>query len=417
VTSERNWSQTHTFEAARLHRPRSVAALQEIVAGAAKVHAIGARHSFNGVADTPGDLVDLADMDTPIEIAADGRTATVGAGANYGAVASALHARGYALHNMGSLPHITVAGATATGTHGSGDRNGNLASAVAALEFVDASGALATIGRGEADFAGMVVGLGAFGVITRVTLDIQPTFLVRQDAFVDLPWDALLARFDAVFAAAYSVSVLTKWSQATLDRLWLKTRVEDEAPREITMAEFGAVPGAPHVSALSDELDSPFTRFGGVAGPWSERLAHFRTDAAPGTSAQIQSEYLLPRGNAVAALEAVRRIGARIDPLLIASEFRTVAADDLWLSGSYGHDAVALHFTWHRQIEAVGAITREIEEMLIPLGGRPHWGKLMHARGAALAPLYPRLGDFRSLVARRDPGGKFRNAFLERHVL
>ncbi len=318
---------------------------------------------------------------------------------------------------MGSLPHISVAGATATGTHGSGDRNGSLATAVAALELVDAAGECVTVRRGDPDFDGMVVGLGVLGIITRMTLDIQPTFRMRQDSFVDLPWDTVLRRFDEVFSCAYSVSVLTLWSRPSVDHLWLKTRVEDDAPLEVTAAHLGAVPGSPHLTDVTEATGSDLNPFGGVVGPWSERLAHFRPDREPGISEQIQSEYMVPRGRAVAALEALRRMGSRIDPLLLATELRTVAADALWLSSSYGQDAVAIHFTWKRAPGAVDAITREIEAMLIPLGGRPHWGKVVHASGATLAPLYPRMAEFRRLVGRRDPGGKFHNAFLSRHIL
>jgi alditol oxidase len=413
---EMNWARNHVFRARRILRPRALGELQEIVRSSPRVHAIGARHSFNDVADCTDTLVDLSDMEDEIEIAADGQTAVVGAGASYGAVAAVLHARGYALHNMGSLPHITIAGATATGTHGSGDRNGSLATAVAALELVDARGELVTVRRGEPDFDGMVVGLGAFGIITRVTLDIQPSFLVRQDAFVRLPWDTLLSRLDEVFSCAYSVSVMTKWSGDHVDRLWLKTRVEDQGAQEVTAAHLGVVPGAPHASAVTEDVPARLNPFGGVPGPWSERLAHFRPDHDPGTNEQIQSECLVPRRNAATAIEAVRHLAARIDPLLITTEIRTVAADGLWLSGSYGEDAVGVHFTWKRDAGQVAAITREIEDLLIPLGGRPHWGKLMHARAAVLAPLYPRMDAFRALVQRRDPGGRFRNAFLERHV-
>ena len=414
---EQNWAGNYSFKAARIHRPLSVGELRRLVASSPRIRAIGTRHSFNGIADSPGDLVDLSGLAPQMTIDADARTVTVGAAASYGVLAAFLHAAGHALHNMGSLPHISVAGATATGTHGSGDRNGSLSTAVAALELVDAAGDPVTIRRGEPDFDGMVVGLGAFGIITRVTLDIQPTFMLRQDAFIDLPWNTLLSELDAVFSCAYSVSIMTKWSEPTLGRLWLKTRLEDGRPLEVTAAHLGAVPGPAHLAAVgSDEPGGRLNPFGGIPGPWSERLAHFRPDRDPGASDQIQSEYMVPRSRAVAALQAVRRLGDRIDPHLHATEIRSIAADQLWLSGSYGHDAVALHFTWKQEPQAVDALTREIEDLLIPLGGRPHWGKLMHAPAAVLAPLYPRLADFRDLAERRDPAGKFGNAFLERHV-
>jgi xylitol oxidase len=416
VTREHNWSDNYTYRAAQIHRPTSIDDVRRVVAGCARVRALGTRHSFNGIADSPGDLIDVGGLPPEFEIDRERGTVTVGAGTRYGQLAQHLHAQGWALHNMGSLPHISVAGATATGTHGSGDRNGNLSTAVVGLEMVTAGGDLLRIGRGERGFEGMVVGLGAFGIITRMTLDIQPTFDVRQDAFIALPWATVLSRLDEVTSAAYSVSLMTRWSGETVDRLWLKTRVAEDGPLEVTAAHLGASAteqvSASGRAAAQDRLN-PF----GLAGPWCDRLCHFRLDAEPGQNDQIQSEYMVPRGQAVTALALLRGIAARIDALLYMTEIRTMAADGLWLSPSYGHDTVAIHFTWKREIEAVDRITAEIEEMLLPLGARPHWGKLMHVRVGEIAAVYPRLPEFRALVAEHDPGGKFANAFLAKHVL
>jgi xylitol oxidase len=421
---EHNWAENYSFAAARILRPETIDEVRRIVAAAPKLRAIGTRHSFNGIADTTGDIIDLGSLEPGFVVDPDRLTVTLGANTSYGTLATYLQTQGYALHNMGSLPHISVVGAMATGTHGSGDRNGSLATAVCGLELVVADGDLVHLRRGDDGFDGMVVGLGAFGVVTRVTLDIQPGYQMRQDEFVDLPWEALLSDFDAVSSAAYSVSILTKWGDPAVSRLWLKTRLDDGVPADlVTAAHLGARP-AP-ADMIPRPLDGPrlfdgpgalLTQFGGVAGPWSERLPHFRPEAEPGVRDQIQSEYMLPRPQIVPALTALRALASRIDPHLHMTEIRTMAADDLWLSPSYGHDTVAIHFTWHRKPAEVAAITSDIETILLPLGGRPHWGKLIHADAAQLAPLYPRMEAFRALVGRYDPTGKFRNAYLDRHV-
>lgn len=410
-----NWSGTYVFTARRLHKPRSVAELRQIVAGARRVKALGSGHSFNGIADTEGELLDLSGLPYEFDINRQRGTVTVGAAMHYGDLAGRLHRHGLALHNMGSLPNITVAGATATGTHGSGDRNGNLATAVAGFERVDAEGNLLTVDRGDAGFDGMVVGLGAFGIVTRVTLDVQSTFDVRQDAFAGLPWDTVLERLDEVMSGAYSVSLFTKWAGTQVDRLWLKSRLDDEGTQAVAARHLGAESANHAMVYGEDDPSSRLNRFG-VAGPWSERLTHFRSDRDPGSPEQIQSEILVPRDRAVEALEILRAMGDRIDPHLITSELRTVAADTLWLSASYGHDVLGIHFTWNKEPDAVDRLTAEMEEKLLPLGGRPHWGKVIHAPAPRLATLYPRMEEFRALAHRADPGGKFRNAFLDRHV-
>jgi alditol oxidase len=414
MTRELNWSGNYAFEATRIHRPSTVEEVRRLVAAASRIHAVGSRHSFNGVADSSGELIDLRGIEPGIAIRRGKRTVTVGAGTDYGELASCLHEQGWALANMASLPHITVAGATATGTHGSGDRNGNLSTAVCGLEMVTANGDLLQISRGDPGFDGMVVGLGAFGIITRLTLDIQPSFALQQDAFAGLPWRAVLTGLDAVMSAAYSVSLMTLWSGQTVDRLWLKSLVSDGASRRDCGARLGAMPTPEPLAGASEAVFglNPF----GQPGPWSERLTHFRPDAEPGTQDQIQSEYMVPRSQAMEALARLRAIGARIDRHLLMTEIRSMAGDGLWLSPSYGHDTVALHFTWKKQPQAVADITAEIEEMLLPLGARPHWGKLMHARADRLAPLYPRMADFCALARAHDPSGKFRNAFLDAHV-
>ena len=416
MTNAHNWADNHAFKAAQTHLPTSVDEVRRIVAGATSVHAVGARHSFNAIADCSGDLIDLSAMDPRFIVDPEQRTVTAGAGTNYGTLAAWLHREGWALHNTASLPHITLGGATATGTHGSGDDLGTLSSAVAEIELVTATGDIITTRRGDRNFDGMVVNLGALGVVTRITLDIEPTFAMRQDAFEGLLWDALLGDLDAVMSAGYSVSLLTKWSGPTVTRLWIKTRLTDEQPATVSTSHLGASPAALVSPDATPESTATLNPFGGVAGPWCDRLPHFRQGVDPGTVGHLQSEYLVPRNRAVEAMTLLRTIGPRIDPHLLTTEIRSMKADTLWLSPTYGHDAIGIHFSWARDLEAVPVVSAEIEALLLPLGARPHWGKIIHTGAAGLTTLYPRLPAFRALARSLDPNGKFRNDYLDTHV-
>ncbi|MBB5843460.1 xylitol oxidase [Conyzicola lurida] len=406
-----NWARNYSYVARSLASPETVEEVQSLVASASLVRALGSRHSFNDLADTRGQLVSLAAIDPAIDIDSDARTVTVGAGVRYGDLAPVLHAAGWALHNLASLPHISIAGAVATGTHGSGDGNGNLATAVSGLQLVTADGTLLELHRGDPDFDGAVVSLGALGIVTRVTLDLQPTFEVRQDLYDGLPFDDLLADFDAVTSSAYSVSLFTNWLGDEIGTTWLKSRADAAAP---PARLFGAVQQPVGRHMLPDQPATNVTQQGGVAGPWSDRLAHFKLGFTPSNGDEIQTEYLVPRRHAVEAISALRALGPRIAPLLLVTEIRTMAADSLWLSGAYGEPAVGLHFTWKPLGDEVLALLPAIEELLLPLGARPHWGKVFTAGREQLEPQYPRLADFLALRDRLDPGRKFGNAYLER---
>lgn len=411
--TELNWSRTYAYGARRIHRPRSVDEVREIVAAASRVRALGTRHSFNELADSPGgDLVHLGDLPPDIAIDGDAMTVSASGAIRYGELAAYLQERGYALHNLGSLPHISVIGACATGTHGSGDANGSLAEAVSAVELVAADGRLVTARRGDDGFEGMVVSLGALGVLTRVTLDIRPTFDVRQDSYVDLAWPDLLDRFDDIMASAYSVSLFTTWTRG-IDQVWLKTRLGAE-PFEPPPALHGVAPQPPEQWATLISPDPNLTERGGVPGPWSLRLPHFRLDATPSHGDEIQSEYFVDRSDAVGAIDAIRALGERLAPLLLIGELRTVAADSQWLSPTYGRDSLALHFTWRSDPAGLAAVLPELEAALAPFDPRPHWGKAFGHGRERIAATYERLDEFRALAARFDPGGTFRNEFLRR---
>jgi alditol oxidase len=402
------WAGTYTFTAPRLVEATSVEQVQDAVRGrAGAVRALGTRHSFNDLADTDGTLVTVTGIPADPQLDEAARTVTVGGGIRYGDLALWLEQHGWALHNMGSLPHISVAGATATGTHGSGDTLGTLSTAVRALEFVDARGELHTVSATDADFAGYVVHLGAIGIVTRVTLAVEPTYDVRQDAYAGVPWETLLGDLDAVTGSAYSVSVFARWTDEGVAVI-RKTRIADDTA-DLPQTWLGAG------RLLTPIIESDaWTEQGGVPGPWLNRMPHFRLESTPSVGDEIQSEYFVARSDGADALRAVRALGARIDPHLVVTELRTAASDDLWLSGGHGRDTLAIHFTWHPHPDAVAGLLPDIERALAPFGARPHWGKWHAFDAERLAAVHPRLSDARELFARLDPDGVFANSHLRR---
>ncbi|MBT2210904.1 MULTISPECIES: FAD-binding protein [Actinomadura] len=404
-----NWAGNVVFQAARVHRPASLDELRRIVAGAARVKALGSGHSFSAVADTTGDLVRVDGLPRAIEIDPSTGTAAVSAGLPYADVAAALHRAGLALPNMASLPHISVAGSCATATHGSGNALRVLASSVSALQLVGPGGDLVELSR-DADpgvFPGAVVALGALGVVTRITLDVEPEFEVAQRVLLAVPLDEVAARFEEVSGAAYSVSVFTDWRDPDAS-VWLKHR----ADRPGSGWEGGLAADAP-VHMVPGMPTESCTGQLGLAGPWHERLPHFRPGVVPGAGEELQSEYFLPREAAASAFAALRGLADLLGPVLHIAEVRTVRADGMWLSPAFGRDSVTLHFTWVRDAAAVAPVLAAVEDRLVPLGARPHWGKLTAMTGKEIAALYPRADRFAALLRDRDPDGTFRNPFLD----
>ena len=410
-----NWAGNHAYRARKLHRPSTIEQLQEIVANAPRVRVLGSRHSFNDIADS-SELVALEDMPKDVSVDRATNTVSLSAALRYGELAAALNAEGMALHNLASLPHISIAGAVATATHGSGATNGNLATAVARLELVTSGGEIIESSRGEPDFDGLVVGLGALGAITRITLEVEPAYKVRQRVFEGLRWEALFEHFEEIMSCGYSVSVFTRWDEA-IDQVWVKSRAGDEPEWAVGGDLFGAAAAAVDRHMIPGIDASNCTPQLGRPGPWSDRLPHFRMGFTPSSGEELQSEYLLPRRHAVGAIGAVRALSGEIRPVLQVSEIRTVAADRLWMSMSYGQDAVAIHFTWKPEREALESVLVRLEAALAPFGARPHWGKLFDAKAQQIAPLYERLPDFVRLLERLDPRGAFRNPWLKTRVL
>ncbi len=403
-----NWAGNVRFRATRVVAPTSAEEVRDILVSSDRVRALGTGHSFNLIADTDGTLLSTAELTAAPAIDPDARTVTVGAGMRYGHLARALEAEGWALANLASLPHISIAGAIATGTHGSGDAVGTLSSAVAALELVTGAGEILTLRRGDPAFDAAVVSLGALGVVTSVTLDIEPSFEVRQRLYENLPLETALAQFDALMGAAYSVSLFLRWSDPdVIDQVWTKSR-ESAEPR---------IPGDPAPATeplhmLAGVSPAACTPQLGEPGRWLDRLPHFRLSHTPSSGAELQSEHLVPRRHAVAAIRALRELAGDIAPLIQVTEVRSMRADRLWLSPAYETDAVGLHFTWKPDQPAVEAVVARIEAALAPFAARPHWGKLSRMDAAGRAAVWPRLAEFAALARELDPRGRLRNPYL-----
>ncbi len=404
-----NWAANLTYRAESVHSPDSVEEIQELVAGASHVKALGTRHSFSDIADSPGGhLISLQHLEPEISVDVDNQTVSVTAGTPYGVLAPELESQGVALANMGSLPHISVGGAIATATHGSGGTNGVLSTSVSAIDLIRADGSLLRVDRSSPDLAGLAVGLGAFGVMTRVELDVQPSYVVRQDVYREASWDIVLDALDEVMDAAYSVSLLGDIAGPAIDTLWLKHR--------LGVGEIAAPPTM-YGGMWWDDSDLPpdhaLTPRAGIPGPWSERMPHFRLDAPPSAGGdELQSEYFVGRADGPAALRALRSMGDRISPHLHGMEIRTVAADELWMSPAFQRASLCLGFTWRKHPGAVHALLPDIEEVLAPFEPRPHWGKLFAMDDVTRR--FPRLGDFVHLAHEYDPTRKFWNPFLRR---
>jgi xylitol oxidase len=409
---ERNWAGTYTYRAEKLYRPTTLEQVQQIVATAASVHVLASRHSFNDIADSAV-LLSLENLPADVVVDHEAHTVSFGGGVTYGNLFKTLYDEGVALHTLASLPHISVAGAVATATHGSGVTCGNLATAVAGLEIVTSGGELIKASRGDPDFDGLVVGLGALGAVTRITLDVQPAYEVQQRVFEGLSWKALYDHFDEITSCGYSVSIFTRWGE-THDQVWVKSRTDE--PDRVEGDLFGALAATVDRHPIIELDPTPCTPQLGRPGLWSDRLPHFRMGYTPSSGEEIQSEYLFPRRHAMGAIEAVRALADRIRPLLQVSEIRRVAADRLWMSMNNEEDSVGIHFTWKREPDAVQEMVAQIEDALTPFEARPHWGKVFHADAAALAPLYKRHSDFIRLAEHLDSRGAFRNAWLKARV-
>ena len=410
----KNWAGNLQYKATRLFEPNGLEEVQEIVRKSNKIKALGTRHSFSTLADCEQDLISTRGLNKIIHLDKSAKTVTVESGIRYGELSQYLHQEGFALHNLASLPHISVAGACATATHGSGDQNGNLASIVQGLEIVKANGDVVSLTPQDPDFAGAVVHLGALGVVTRITLAIQPTFQVQQEIFEYLPLQEAATNFDAIFSRAYSVSFFTDWSQDNINQVWLKRRLDGRGVLEPIPDFYGSSPATRNMHPIASVSSENCTDQMAVPGSWHDRLPHFKLDFTPSNGDELQSEFFVDRARAPEVLLLLQSMRARITPLLCISEVRSIQADDLWMSTAQGGDKIAFHFTWKPDWEGVMAFLPALEDALEPFQARPHWAKLFVMEADKINALYPKINDFKDLVQRYDPEGKFRNEYLEK---
>ncbi len=416
-TPRTNWSGNYTYSTDRVDDAGTMEEVREVVRHGTRIKALGARHSFNGIADTTGEQVSVMKLNQ-MTLNREARTVTVGAGVKYGQLAPYLDKEGFALHNLASLPHISVAGACATATHGSGSRNGNLATAVSGIEMVTANGEVVSLSRrkGGAEFLGSVVGLGGLGVVTRLTIDVQPTFQMTQVVYENLSMSELEHHLEEIFSSGYSVSLFTDWQNHRVTQVWIKRRYDPKEPLQAKAEFFGAKLATRKLHPLAGHSAENCTEQMGIPGPWYERMPHFRMNFTPSSGAELQTEYFVPREMGYKAILAVEELRAQMQPHLFISELRTIAADDLWMSMAYRRESMAIHFTWKPEWEAVKRLLPLIEAKLAPFDARPHWAKLFTVAPARLRSLHPRMAEFQALLKKSDPGGKFLNAFLETNV-
>jgi xylitol oxidase len=413
-----NWSKNQVFRYGRVHSPKNLDDLVMIVKSATRIKVVGSLHSFNTSAaaasgyEDETDLIYLTDMPPNFLLDDVNHTITVSSGVKYGEIFNWLstHAPQYALHNSASLPHISVGGAIATSTHGSGVKCGNLASAVVALEIVTASGEVINVSKSThgSQFNGYVVHLGCLGVITRVTLSLVPSFNIRQDCFTNLSFKTAVSNIDEILSSGYSVSLFTTWSKPIFEQVWRKSIPEDYIETEDF---YGAMKAIQKVHPCNQDPECCTEQLG-ISGPSFDRLPHFKFEFQPSVGDELQSEFFVARSNASGALNAIMSLGEEISPLLFITEIRSIASDDLWMSTAYGRESIAIHFTWKPMWKEVSALLPKIESALEEFNARPHWGKLFINKSESISSCYAKITEFAVLRESLDPQGKFSNDFL-----
>ena len=411
----RNWAGNIAYSTSDVREPRSMEELQEVVAAATRVKALGSGHSFNDLIDCTETLVSTRALPLRLEVDIEAGVAEVPGSATYAELGSQLHGQGWALPNMGSLPHISLAGACATGTHGSGVGNGCLATSVVGVELVCADGTVTTSRLGDPDFAGMVLALGSLGVVTRLWLALQPTYDVAQDVLLDVPSSTVTDHGVELLSSAWSVSLFTTFQDPELvDAVWRKRRVDAQVVDPSSSWGGRRAEGPVHpirgldASAATEQLGRP--------GPWHERLPHFRAAFTPSVGDELQSEFFVPLDRLGEVWPRLVAASPQLVGALQVMEIRAIAADELWLSPFHGRQTLAVHATWVSDLEVVRPALAALEAALAPYDPRPHWGKVFGGSWgpATVAASYPELPRFQELAERLDPERCFVNDYVGR---
>ncbi|MFD2202021.1 FAD-binding protein [Shivajiella indica] len=413
----KNWAENLQYNTTNVHYPETVEEVQQLIKKLSKMKALGSRHSFNSIADNDQNLISTQKLNKIVALDKEQSTVTVEGGMKYGELCEYLHENGFALHNLASLPHISIAGSISTATHGSGVENGNLASSVSGIEFINAKGELIQLSREDGDvFNGAVVGLGALGLVTKVTLDLVPTFEVAQVVYRNLPMEALKDNFNAIMSMGYSVSLFLDWKTNLINEVWVKKKLQKGETPDFPKELFGAPMASENVHPVESISAESCTEQLGIPGPWYDRLPHFKMEFQPSAGKELQSEYFIPFAKAYEALMAVNEIADQISPHLFISEIRAIKGDNLWMSTCYQQDSVAIHTTWKQEIPEVMALLPKMEQKLAPFNPKPHWGKLFTIPYETLNERYSRMDDFKGLLEVHDPNGKFRNDFINKNI-
>lgn len=411
-----NWAGNLQYSTDDLFVPETVAELQEFISKHEKAKALGTTHCFNTIADSKYYQISSSKFNKIISLDKTNNIISVGAGIKYGEFCKYLDENGFALYNLASLPHISVAGACATATHGSGIKNGCLASSAVALEMVNGKGELIKLNKKEnpKEFNLAIVGLGAFGIVTQISLKVQPTFKMNQVVYQNLSMEVLKDNFEEIMSSGYSVSLFTDWKNKNVSEVWIKDK--SVAGKKAAKTFFGATLATKNLHPI-ESLDAiNCTEQLGVDGPWYERMPHFKMGFTPSSGKELQSEYFVAIENAYEAFMAVEALNEKVSPHLFITEIRTIAADDLPMSPFYKKTCLAIHFTWKQEVDAVMALLPEIEKALNPFGVRPHWGKLFTIDSKILQDRIEGLADFKNLMTQHDPKGIFRNDFIDQNL-
>ncbi|HZY82019.1 MAG TPA: FAD-binding protein [Cyclobacteriaceae bacterium] len=407
-STRHNWAGNIDYSSENLHEPATVEELREIILKEKKIRPQGTSHSFNGIDNSTAGFVRLLKMNQVVSLDETNMTVTVQAGMRYGDLARYLEPKGYALHNLASLPHISIGGAIATATHGSGVNNGSLTTAVQSMKVMNAAGELTEIPA--------TVHLGSLGVVTEVTLKIQPTFQLRQWVFQYLPMSSLKDHFEEIMGSGYSVSLFFDWASENINQVWVKKKVTPEDPGDAPKDFFGAKVAPKDLHPIETIPAVNCTPQMGVAGPWHERLPHFKMDFTPSAGEELQAEYFVPKANGYAAIEAVYALRDKVSPLIQITEVRSIAADNIPMSPFRNQDSIAIHFTWKKNWEGVRAVLPLIEAALEQYNVKPHWGKLFTLKPSVLQSKYEELPEFKAIMKQGDPDGKFRNEFIDKNL-
>ncbi|RNM16077.1 D-arabinono-1,4-lactone oxidase [Nocardioides pocheonensis] len=427
MTSWRNWAGLVSASPTEVRTPRDtddvVAAVERARERRTTVKMPGTGHSFTGIAAPEGIMLSPGQLSGIVAVDREQMTATALAGTPLRVLNASLETLGLSLHNMGDIAEQTLAGATSTGTHGTGGLVGSLSAQIAGLELVTGTGEVVQASPTEHPevFAAARVGLGALGILTSLTFRVEPMFTLEAHEF-PMRWDEALQRFDELvesnhhfemFWFPHSECVQAKANNRTVDdaeplsafRRWL----DDEF---LSNTVFGLA------NKVGNRWSGAIPRINRLSGrALSERTysdVPHKVFTSPRTVVFREMEYAVPREAGLSALRAVRRwIDACGINISFPIEVRTTPADDIALSTASGRDSLYLAFHMNAQTDHA-AYFRGVEDILREYDGRPHWGKLHTRTAADLEPAYPRWAEFQAIRDRLDPDRIFSNDYLRR---